>query len=339
MFSFLLVVICIIKAWVILVIAECRLQQRWLLLIIRLLNISVFKCMSLILFLRRWTAEACSKDKRSVPLLSQQHYLLNKRVQLLFTRTPIQLLLGFVKILLDSLPVHFDVATVVSDLRREDRCALNFKRAFHSTSVTTGGTLWAKGRLPAARGDLHRGTWLQLCQPSGKDTRRTWNKSRSSVASNTPADIRHYQVLRVEHWGHCKQSSTPPAAFALPAHHPLTLPMASWVATGYLLARLSDFLPTSPSHHLWRLAYSVRSTTLSLISSASSVDFQKAPCKCVGIVRALKDSKRRSCPCALNDHHKTSRSWSDPSCRDPSSFYYSTPLWPRQHNPAGTQSD
>lgn len=47
-------------------------------------------------------------------------YLVNKRVQLDCFIGLIQLLLGFVDILLYSLPVHFDIASVVSYLQREN---------------------------------------------------------------------------------------------------------------------------------------------------------------------------------------------------------------------------
>lgn len=49
-------------------------------------------------------------------------YLVNKRVQLCnFLWALIQLLLGFVDILLYSLPVHLDIATVVSYLQGENQ--------------------------------------------------------------------------------------------------------------------------------------------------------------------------------------------------------------------------
>lgn len=47
-------------------------------------------------------------------------YLVNKRVQLDCFTGLIQLLLSFVDILLHSLPVHFDIASVVSYLQREN---------------------------------------------------------------------------------------------------------------------------------------------------------------------------------------------------------------------------
>lgn len=54
-------------------------------------------------------------------------YLFNKRVQLYCFIGLIQLLLSFVDILLHSLPVHFDIASVVSYLQREKTMQNTFK--------------------------------------------------------------------------------------------------------------------------------------------------------------------------------------------------------------------
>lgn len=46
-------------------------------------------------------------------------------------------------------------------------------------------------------------------------------------------------------------------------YHPLTPPKAICVATEYFSATGPEFFPKRRFHHRWRLAYSVRSTTLS----------------------------------------------------------------------------
>lgn len=69
----------------------------------------------------------CSHDQ---PDHSEKPYLLNKRVELraCLICSLLQLLLSFVHILFYSLPVHLDIAAVVSDLERE-RDAINLLKS------------------------------------------------------------------------------------------------------------------------------------------------------------------------------------------------------------------
>lgn len=115
--------------------------------------------------------------------------------------------------------------------------------------------------LPEAKRSRRLQPMLQLFRPSETNTLHTWNMNTWFERCHMINDQREHIKGSLIHFPTVSDGNT---------HHPVTPPIASWVATEYFSAAGPELLPNILFHHLCFLTCSAKSITSKVSASVAT---------------------------------------------------------------------